>query len=314
MQVSICIITYKRPQGLKRLLQGLNQLNFHQVAKPNIEVVVVDNDTSGIAEQVCGEIKTNFNWSLKTNIESQRGITYARNKVISCASADSEFIAIIDDDEVPEPSWLDELLFVQQKYAADVVTGPVLPHFQEKNIPDWVIKGGFFERERYETGHELHVAFTNNVLISAAVLRQFNPIFDNRFAITGGEDSDFFMRVYEAGYKIVWADRAIVYDWIPQSRTNTQWILQRGYRGWATYSLLEKELYPAFKVQAMRVIKGLALIGIGLVKFFPALLQGKHVWVNSLLCISRGIGTLAGLLGVNYQEYKNVHSDVGVTK
>ena len=314
MQISICIITYKRPQGLKRLLQGLNQLTFSQVAKPNIEVVVVDNDISGIAEQVCKEVKANFHWPLKTDVESQRGITYARNKAIACASADSDFIAIIDDDEVPEPSWLDELLFIQQKYNADVVTGPVLPHFQEKNIPEWIIKGRFFDKPNYNTGDELHVAFTNNVLISAAILRQFDPIFDNRFAITGGEDSDFFMRVHERGYKIIWADKAIVYDWIPQSRTNTQWILQRGYRGWATYSLLEKELYPSFKVQVIRMIKGLTLISIGLAKFIPALLKGKYALVNALLDMSRGVGTLAGLLGILYQEYKSVHSDAGVTE
>ena len=314
MQVSICIITYKRPQGLKRLLQGLNQLTFHKVAKPNIEVVIVDNDISDTAEQVCREIEADFHWLLKTEVESQKGITYARNKAIACASADSEFIAIIDDDEVPEPSWLDELLFVQQKYDADVVAGSIIPHFQEQNAPEWAVKGGFFARSRYKTGEQRHVACSGNVLVSAAIFRQFDPVFDHRFAITGGEDSNFFMRAHQAGYKIVWADEAIVYDWIPQSRINTKWILQRGYRGWATHSLIEKELYPSFKVQAMRMIKGLTLIGIGLAKFIPALLRGKHVWVNSLLYLSRGMGTLAGLLGINYQEYKNVHSDAGVTE
>lgn len=314
MQVSICIITYKRPQGLRRLLQGLNKLTFERVVKPNIEVVVVDNDISSVAKQICEETEADFHWSLKNDVEPQRGITYARNKVIACASGDSEFVAILDDDEVPEPSWLDELLFVQQKYTADVVTGPVLPHFEEADVPEWIIKGRFFHRTRYKTGEQRHSAFTNNVLVSTKILQQFDLIFDNRFAMTGGEDSDFFMRVHQAGYKIVWADEAIVYDWVPPSRTNTQWILKRGYRTWGTYSLLEKELYPSFKVQAIRTIKGIALIGIGIAKFIPALVQEKQARVNSLLYVSRGTGTLAGLLGLNYQEYKNVHSDVEVTQ
>ena len=309
MQISICVITYKRPEGLKRLLQSLNKLDFCKVAKPDIEVVVVDNDTSDIAKQVCGKIEANFQWTLITDVESQRGISYARNKAITCASADSDFIVIVDDDEVTEPLWLDELLFIQKKYNADVVTGPVLPSFQAENVPEWIIKGGFFNLPRYQTGEQRHVAFTNNVLIKTSVLQKFDPVFDNRFAITGGEDSDFFMRVHQAGYQIVWADEAIVYDSIPPSRTNAQWILQRGYRGWGTHSIIEKELYPSFKVQVMRMIKGWTLIVVGLVKVVPALIQGKHAVVGCLLDISRGLGTLSGLLGINYQEYKNVHSE-----
>ena len=306
IKVSICVITYKRPEGLRRLLQGLNQLKFHKVKKPDIEVVIVDNDISGIAEKVSGEIAADFQWSLKTNLESQRGIAYARNKSIACTSADSEFIAIIDDDELPETSWLDELLFVQQKYAADVVTGPVLPDFQEQNVPNWAIKGKFYEPPRYQTGEKRNVAFTGNVLVRAAILRQFDPVFDNRFAITGGEDSHLFLRIDQLGYKIVWADEASAYEWVPQSRINPQWIFMRGYTSWGHQSSIEKELYPSFKVQAIRIIKGLALIIIGLAKFIPALLQEKHARVNSLLYISRGIGTLTGLLGINYKIYKNI--------
>lgn len=305
MKVSICVCTYKRPEGLKHLLQALNQLNFHKVKKPDIEVVIVDNDTSGIAKQVCREIKKDFQWDLKTNVEPQRGITYARNKSIACASNDSEFIALIDDDEVPEPSWLDELLFAQKKYAADVVTGPVLPYFQEKNVPSWVITGKFLALPRYKTGEERHVAFGGNVLVNATILRQFDPIFDNRFAMTGGEDSHLFLRLNQAGYKIVWTDEAIVNEWIPQSRTHLQWILLRGYNSWGHHSLIEKDLYPSLKYQAIRLIKGFALIIIGIATFIPSLLRGKHFWVNSLLYIFRGIGTLSGLMGINYKAYKN---------
>jgi len=32
----------------------------------------------------------------------------------------------------------------------------------------------------------------------------------------------------------------------------------------------------------------------------------KYVFVTSLLYISRGMGTLGGLLGFFYQEYKNI--------
>jgi GT2 family glycosyltransferase len=312
MLVSICAITYQRPDGLRRLLNGLNCLTFKALEPPNIEVIVVDNDSTGSALAIINEIKPSFQWSLIYGIEPRQGISYARNRAIALASEKADFIVTIDDDEVPEPNWLEQLLLVQQQYKADIVSGPVLPYFDGDRLPNWVQNGRFFEMSRFPTGHRRHMAFCGNVLVKHEIFKKQEKIFDERFSLTGGEDTDLFMRLYKKGYKIIWADEAIAHEWVASTRITPKWILMRGFRCWSNYSLVERELYPSLKIQTIRFAKGSALIALGLFSLVPGLIRGKAASVKALLSIYRGLGTLAGLFGIYYEEYKKIEPQRGL--
>lgn len=306
MFVTICVITYQRPEGLKRLMEGLNHLTFKQIPTPNLRVVVVDNDEHGIAYQFCQAIQPGFRWPLLSCIEPRRGISYARNRAVDCAPPDTTFIAFIDDDEVPEPDWLEQLLITQTDYQADVVHGPVIPYFPD-GAPAWVKKGKFFEARRYPTGHRLEAAYTNNVLLRADLVKGQKTPFDERFALTGGEDSYLFRSLHHAGHSIVWANEAIVHEWIPNSRMTMRWILQRGYRSCLTYTLWEKEIKPSIQTKIGAIAKAIALILWGILLIPSALLLQRHRLIQSLLHICRGAGKISGLAGVAYEEYRVIH-------
>jgi succinoglycan biosynthesis protein ExoM len=309
MLVSICVATYQRPEGLQRLMDGLDRLIFNHYETPQIEVIVVDNDPTCSAKEFCEQLKSKFKWSLKYFSEPQRGVSHVRNRAVAEVSPDADFVSFIDDDQVPAPPWLEELLIAQQSHNADVVAGPYLPFFPAIDVPEWVTKGKFFDSPRYPTGHILKFTGTGNVLIRARIFRDMDKIFDERFALTGGEDTHFFMRVYRAGYKIVWADLAVVHEWIPESRTNLKWILQRGYRCNSTYAICEKELEPLAKVLVKRIPTGSGRIAIGLITLLPSLFLGRILFVRALLQISRGAGMFSGLMGRSYEEYQNTHGD-----
>ncbi len=297
MKVSICIATYKRQALLEQLLLSLQALTFERIPAPDIEIIIVDNDAAASARDLVTRWQSTSRWPIHYDVEQKSGVTYTRNRTIQNAAADGDLIAIIDDDEQACPAWLESLIQTKEQYQADIVGGPILPVFQSSNVPGWIEKGGFFNPPSYQTGQGLHVAFTNNVLLPAPYLKQMDQVFDERFAVGGGEDTHLFMKLHQAGLKIVWSAEAIAYESVPASRTTFQWLVRRNYWGWSIYSLVEKELYPSLKVQAIRFVKGLGLIGMGLLALLPTLVLGKSRFCQSCIRIAQGVGTLMGLLG-----------------
>lgn len=295
--VSVCVATYKRPEGLRALLDGLQKLTFSQVETPNLEVIIVDNDGAGSARSLCDAVRPTFPWSLVYDLEPRQGVSYARNRAVANASQTADFIAFIDDDEVPSPAWMDALLATQQATQADVVAGPVYPHFEDTPVPGWVERGHFFVPPDRATGQSLEIAHTNNVLVRADLLRQLEVVFCEGLSLKGTEDTHLFMRLRRQGNRFVWSREAVVYETIPASRTSIRWIVNRAYYGHSSHSRLEREFYPSFKVQGIRLLKGVTLLGIGVVTTPLSLPLGKARFTKALTYIFKGLGTLAGLVG-----------------
>ncbi|MFK7954390.1 MAG: glycosyltransferase family 2 protein [Ekhidna sp.] len=301
MKVSVCAATYKRPEILRELLESLNKLEFSRIPKPLIEVIIVDNDSTGSAKSTVEMMEPSFQWPLKYFVETSQGVTYARNRCVAEADIDSDFIAMLDDDEIATPHWLEELLLCQQQFKADIITGPVLAVFKEgQKVPDWMKTGDFHSYPRYETGKEMETAFTGNVMFSTKLtkmLEEDGKLFDSRFAQSGAEDAYLFSCLRKQGHKIVWSDAAVLYEPCAENRLSLKWILNRGFWSWSVHSLIESELNPSFKIQSIRIIKGLGLIVIGVISIGPSILLGKVMVARALLRIYRGMGTLSGLLG-----------------
>src|SRR5258708_9941342 len=230
MRVAICICTFRRPELLRELLGGIARLTFRKLPAQEIQIVVVDNDEFASAERV--GTTTRVPWPVRYVVEPRRGISYARNRAVAQVGV-ADFIAFIDDDEVPSPEWLDELLWAQAKFSADVVSGPVFPQYAP-DVAEWVKRGGFFDPRIAATGASRRTCAANNVLVAAHVFTKV-PRFDNAFALSGAEDTNFFLRVQQAGFKIVWSQEAAVFEAVSATRGNLMWIVRREYQtgnGW----------------------------------------------------------------------------------
>jgi succinoglycan biosynthesis protein ExoM len=300
VRVAIGICTFKRRELLAQLLRGVSELTFSKMAAPEISVVVVDNDASRSAEEICGAAPQR--WPIKYTVEPQRNMASVRNRAVAEAG-DVDFVALLDDDEVPTPRWLDELLSVQATFAADVVSGPVTPVFAA-DTPEWIRSGGFFDRPRFATGHVMDKCSTNNVLVRREVFARARH-FEEGMQLTGVEDTHFFMRVKQVGYKIVWSDGALVHETIPPARANLRWLLARGYRLGNTWVLCELSLDRRWRTRALRAVKACAWVARGVATAATAPFTGKAGAVRGLRTALYGVGEITALAGQKYQEYKS---------
>lgn len=305
MRVAICVITLRRPEGLQTLLDGLAKLAFSE-PPDELCICVVDNDREGSAGEVCRRAGRVMPWNVEYCVEPRRGFAFARNRAVQVGLSRADWVAFIDDDEVPEPQWLQNLIRAQRRYDADVVTGPVIRRLPE-TVPAWMRRGEHFQTRRFPTGTVRPVAFTSNVLTSARVFRSFDGPFDEHVCQTGCEDLYLYRRAARAGFKIVWADDAVVHERIGDDRATARWLLQRAYRVGNSRSVVEILLDGSMRTRwmlagaaAWRAVKGFALLPTGLV-------VGARGWLRSTRHLSEAAGMVAGLFGHEYDEYKRTH-------
>lgn len=320
-RVTVCACTYRRPEGLEALLGGLAAQRFDRFAAASIDVVIVDNEGSAKAEAICERMRDETGLAVRYLHEPRRGIPYARNAGLDQVAPSTEFVAMIDDDEVPEPDWLEQLLLAQARTAADVVRGAVVPVFSDA-APAWIREGHFFgwpkpgrgaEGEGLTDGAELASASSNNVLVRAAALRALDLRFDPTLTFTGGTDALFFRQMKLAGCRIVYAEGARVGEIVPPQRATFAYLWRAHYKQGCNKVprklRLEKEggVWRPMRMLVKRIPRELAEIGGGALATARPLLAGHADMAHlngGLLRIAKGLGGLAGMLGVRFAYYR----------
>jgi glycosyltransferase involved in cell wall biosynthesis len=300
--IIICISTFNRCDGLARLLKSLSNLKFKKNHPPDWGVVVVDNNSDCLAKGIVDHFQKDFPVQIYYGLETQQGIASSRNKAVNIAPQ-SEYIAFIDDDEIADEYWLDELLYVQKIYQADIVSGPVVPIFEEEP-PNWIIRGGFYKRPRRKTGDNPKYIGTGNVLIKSEWLNRFPAPFDFRLNLTGGSDTLFFLKLRKLGAVNFWANDAIVHEMVSKNRMKVVWLIRRAFRsGYATV-LIEKIIKDNFTVLIIRLLKSFYHMMISVLMLLPCIIKfGYAGIIKSIQMFSRGLGEIFAIVGGKFEEY-----------
>ncbi|WP_129338027.1 glycosyltransferase [Cellulomonas endophytica] len=309
LTIALGIITCGRPHGLERLLRAVAALDVTGL-DVDVRVVVVDNDAVGAQGRAVAErLRPGLPFPLVVDVEAERGIPLARNRVVELAG-DVEVLGWLDDDEAPRPDWLRRLVDELRLTGADVVIGPSVPHLPVGS-PAWMADGGFFERTRFPTGTKLpgHHVRTCGVLVRRAAMPPRPRPFDESLRHTGGSDRELFVEMERSGAVMLWVDEAVMVEDVPASRARLRWVLRRAYRiGTSRSTTLVRDGASARR-RARRALGGVRKIAEGVAAVAGAGLHrsGAVAAVQGLRECWYGGGLVAGAVGLRYQEYRHLH-------
>lgn len=306
--LSIAICTYDRPAGLEATLRScLGQANALGLA---IEIVVIDNHPSGSARPVVETLAVGAPWPLRYVTELTRNMSTLRNR--GFAECRGRLVAMIDDDEIAAPDWLDQLVGALRAADADIAVGPRLAQFQD-GPPAYDPDGAQFVRDLHlpdgalipltkPSGKPRYGLGTGNSLFD--VVRCFPDgvaAMREAFGDAGGEDAELFVRLHREGRRIVWAAKAFVTETVAPHRTEVAYRLIRVRR--------ETQHYVAIYLDGARrpgltwatlMAKGLAQLAAGSLLAAATLEFGSNRRLAGRLLMEHGLGKLLWKRSVGY--------------
>ena len=305
-KIAVCICTFRNPDGLRLLLEGIDKQKFATILDEHVSIVVVDNDSDRSAAEVLEHYQRAGRFNLDARHQPKRGLSSARNAALDSPYViASDFFAFVDDDEIPTPDWIQMLLYASVDPVRSIVVGQVEPIF-DAAPPAWIISGAFFSK-RCDIGEDVHNGYTSNVLIRTSILQETGVRFDESLNLVGGEDVLFFHALRMRGYSVFCSPQAVVRERISTSRASLSWMLRRWLRAGATGARLRNYSSRGVRGTLANITGGmLRIVGGGLLVVLRVLTRGRKDFstvARALSIVCRGAGMLMAAFGHAHQEY-----------
>lgn len=207
----------------------------------DFDVIVIVNRNKRYFKKLLDTIKYGTKMSYETNVifnPFDKGIAHSRN--IALKNAKTPYIAYTDDDAIPHPRWLEELVWaLELDGKTGAVTGPVFGRWEPgtKNYHVW------FPKELYwivgctpwtiKEVAEVRNGFASNLALKRVIVLKIGGFSEN-FGynpenLMAGEEPELGIKLVKAGYVTLWNPNAIVFHRISEERLKTRNILVRSF-------------------------------------------------------------------------------------
>jgi len=310
-EIAICVVTYERPRELGLLLDELRMLEVPEACR--IRVIVVDNDPRGSAFGVVQQRAGSGDdaWCRYVR-EDRRGVSAARTRAVNEALATgADYVCFVDDDEIPVRTWLVRLYDKARETGADLVGGPMLCRQPDAPMTGWqrFLMAGLSHHTRQKVWKDrlrarrggLPTIITNNWFARAAFLRDSGMRFDDRYSLSGGEDTDFFLRFVDSGGRGAWCHEALVTEKPTVNRLSLKYQFHRSREKSRVHYIQKKERGKSRSRKLVRAIAALR-IAVGatmLLVLFPV----PWAVISGTRSVAWGFGRLDGLGGAQSEFF-----------
>jgi GT2 family glycosyltransferase len=211
-KVSVIIVNWNGVRFLERCLTAL----MAQTVKPH-EIILVDNASSD--ESV--EIARRFPAVQLMLLDQNTGFARGNNLAIEAASAESEWIALINPDAFAEPRWLETLLVAVESNPGFDVFGSKLVNAVDPRVLDgagdayhlsglvWRMGHGTPVPTSAENEHEVFSPCAAAALYRSSALRKIGGFDEDYFCYV--EDVDLGFRLRLAGYRCLYVLQSVAH-------------------------------------------------------------------------------------------------------
>jgi succinoglycan biosynthesis protein ExoM len=231
------ICTFHREDLLEHCIRSI--LSQTDLTTVNCEIVVVDNSDEGTAATTVSNIARDAKVSVRYVQAHPANIAVARNAGVR--STQAQFIAMIDDDMTVDTDWLVHAKQALNELPYDVYSGPVYPTYEDptRATPQ---SDAFFHRHmpvaspiplRIMGGQRTrgYIPATSNSIFRRERCFTSDPVFDEHYGKSGGEDVDLFCRLESKGRTFAWLPGIKTRELVPVRRCDFSYLEKRSFVG-----------------------------------------------------------------------------------
>lgn len=197
IEISVIVPTYNRREGIKNCLNSLFSQDY---PKEKYEIIVVDDGSNYNINEVIDQFKK-INDNLRFFCQCRKGPACARN--LGAKAARGEIISFVDDDCVVSKDWVS--LMIERHLKNDQITavgGLTLVPSKKSTVLVSQFLSNCSIKTYFNQKWEVIFFPTCNVSLKKWVFDKYS--FDEKFPLPGGEDLEFFWRIFKDGHRFIW--------------------------------------------------------------------------------------------------------------